>query len=195
MRLGMQMAGSLASGPAMSPEEQRLMDMQTAELQRVSQQNQLYEAERANAARKLMGESEYFNPEYYGGMSQKAYQVAAGRAEDDALRKYSSLNENARESEARRLALSRAAGGQTAYLQGADAGEQNRIRTFQAGANLLPTSTSTSAMSGFSPLMTAYDNAYNRQRQQAGDVGTLYGSIFDYDNARKKDTKAAGVQT
>jgi hypothetical protein len=82
-----------------------------------------------------------------------------------------------RAAEERRFDLGISTGGQTAYLQGADAAQQNRIRTQTAGLSAMPTGGPTGALQYGSYIGSLYDSADRRRRQAAGDIGDLFGSM------------------
>jgi hypothetical protein len=82
-----------------------------------------------------------------------------------------------RRAEERRFDLGISTGGQTAYLQGADAAQQNRLRTQSAGLSVLPTSGNASSLQYGSYVGGLYDAADRRRRQAAGDIGDLFGTF------------------
>ncbi len=185
LRAAGQLAGSAIAGQGLSDEEQQLLAEQKAELEQLRTTNQELFQQRLAAAQNLLGESRYFDPEYFGGQSLKAYQTAAGRAERDVLRGISPSRSALRTGEERRFALQRSAGGQTAYLQGADVAQQNRIRTSQAGLGAFPTSGPTAALSYGNYIGQIYDAAERRRRQAAGDIGDLFGTFTGTPMANK----------
>jgi len=179
------LAGSATAGDGLSDEERQLLAQQKQELEQLRVTNQELFNQRLQAAQDLLGESRYFDPEYFGGQSYKAYQNAAARAERDVLRNIDPRRAGLRTAEERRFALQRSAGGQTAYLQGADMAQQNRIRTTQAGINSLPTSGPTTALSYGNYVGQLYDAADRRRRQTAGDIGDLFGTFTGTPMANK----------
>lgn len=185
LRAAGQLAGSAIAGDGLSDEEKQLLEQQRAELEQLRVTNQELFNQRLQAAENLLGESRYFDPEYFGGQSYKAYQNAAARAERDVLRGIGPQRAGLRTAEQRRFALQRSAGGQTAYLQGADMAEQNRIRTTQAGINALPTSGPTAALSYGNYIGQLYDAADRRRRQTVGGIGDLFGTFTGTSMANK----------
>lgn len=185
LRAAGQLAGSAIAGDGLSDEEKQLLEQQRAELEQLRVTNQELFNQRLQAAQDLLGESRYFDPEYFGGQSYKAYQTAAARAERDVLRGIGPQRAGLRTAEQRRFALQRSAGGQTAYLQGADMAEQNRIRNTQAGINALPTSGPTTALSYGNYIGQLYDAVDRRRRQTAGDIGDLFGTFTGTSMANK----------
>lgn len=189
LRAAGQLAGSAFAGDGLSDEEKQLLAQQKQELEQLRSTNQELFNQRLQAAQNLLGEAHYFNPEYFGGQSYKAYQNAAGRAERDVLRNIGPQRAGLRTAEERRFALQRSAGGQTAYLQGADMAQQNRIRTTQAGASLLPTSGPTAALSYGNYIGQLYDAADRRRRQTTGEIGDWFGTFTGTSMANKDKDK------
>jgi hypothetical protein len=185
LRAAGQLAGSAIAGQGLSDEEQQLLAQQKQELEQLRTTNQELFQQKLAAAQNLLGESRYFDPEYFGGQSLKAYQTAAGRAERDVLRGISPNRSALRTGEERRFALQRSAGGQTAYLQGADVAQQNRIRTTQAGLGAFPSGGPTAALSYGNYIGQIYDAAERRRRQAAGDIGDLFGTFTGTPMANK----------
>jgi hypothetical protein len=60
------LAGSLSAGDGMSDEEKRLLKAQTDELRALQESNKLLFDQKLQAAQDLIGESKYFDPEYFG---------------------------------------------------------------------------------------------------------------------------------
>lgn len=185
LRAAGQLAGSAIAGDGLSDEEKQLLAQQKQELEQLRGTNQELFNQRLQAAQNLLGESRYFDPEYFGGQSYKAYQNAAARAERDVLRGIGPQRAGLRTAEERRFALQRSAGGQTAYLQGADMAQQNRIRTASSGINAMPTGGPTAALSYGNYIGQLYDAADRRRRQTAGDIGDLFGTFTGTPMANK----------
>ncbi len=185
LRAAGQIAGSAFAGDGLSDEEKQLLAQQRAELEQLRVTNQDLFNQRLQAAMELKGEAGYFNPEFFGSQSLKAYQTAAGRAERDVLRGIAPQRSGLRTAEERRFALARSSGGQTAYLQGADVAQQNRLRTSQAAAGLIPTGGPTAALSYGNYIGQIYDAAERRRRQAAGDIGDLFGTFTGTPMANK----------
>jgi hypothetical protein len=183
LRAAGQIAGSTIAGDGLSDEEKQLLQQQTAELQQLRTTNQELFNQRLQAAQNLIGESDYFNPEYFGLQSQRAVQTAGARAKREALGKYGNQRAGLRRAEERRIDLGISTGGQTAYLQGADAAQQNKLRTQTAGLSALPTSGNATSLQYGSYIGGLYDAADRRRRQAAGDIGDLFGSFTGADKA------------
>jgi hypothetical protein len=177
LRAAGQIAGSAIAGDGLSDEEKQLLQQQTAELQQLRTTNQELFNQRLQEAQGLIGESKYFDPAYFGMQAQRAVQTSGARAKRDALSKFGPQRAGLRSAEERRFDLGISTGGQTAYLQGADAAQQNRIRTQTAGLSAMPTSGPSGALQYGSYVGGLYDAADRRRRQAAGDIGDLFGSF------------------
>ena len=177
LRAAGQLAGSAIAGDGLSDEEKQLLQQQTAELQQLRTTNQELFNQRLQEAQGLIGESKYFDPAYFGMQAQRGVQTAGARAKRDALSKFGPQRAGLRSAEERRFDLGISTGGQTAYLQGADAAQQNKIRTQTAGLSAMPTSGPSGALQYGSYIGSLYDAADRRRRQTAGDIGDLFGSM------------------
>jgi hypothetical protein len=177
LRAAGQIAGSAIAGDGLSDEEKQLLQQQTAELQQLRTTNQELFNQRLQEAQGLIGESKYFDPAYFGMQAQRNVQTSGARAKRDALSKFGPQRAGLRAAEERRFDLGISTGGQTAYLQGADAAQQNRIRTQTAGLSAMPTSGPSGALQYGSYVGGLYDAADRRRRQTAGDIGDLFGSF------------------
>ena len=177
LRAAGQLAGSAIAGDGLSDEEKQLLQQQTAELQQLRTTNQDLFNQRLQEAQGLIGESKYFDPAYFGMQAQRGVQTAGARAKRDALSKFGPQRAGLRSAEERRFDLGISTGGQTAYLQGADAAQQNKIRTQTAGLSAMPTSGPSGALQYGSYIGSLYDAADRRRRQTAGDIGDLFGSM------------------
>jgi hypothetical protein len=177
LRAAGQIAGSQIAGDGLSDEEKALLNQQTAELRQLRETNQELFNQRLQEAQGLIGESKYFDPAYFGMQAQRGVQTAGARAKREALGKFGSQRAGLRSAEERRFDLGISTGGQTAYLQGADAAQQNRIRTQTAGLSALPTSGPAGTLQYGSYVGSLYDAADRRRRLNAGDVGELFGSF------------------
>jgi len=177
LRAAGQIAGSQIAGDGLSDEEKALLNQQTAELRQLRETNQELFNQRLQEAQGLIGESKYFDPAYFGMQSERAVRTAGARAKREALGKFGPQRAGLRASEERRFDLGISTGGQTAYLQGADAAQQNKVRTQTAGLNLMPTGAPTGALQYGSYVGSLYDAADRRRRLNAGDVGELFGSF------------------
>ena len=177
LRAAGQIAGSAIAGDGLSDEEKALLNQQTAELRQLRETNQELFNQRLQEAQGLIGESKYFDPAYFGMQSERAVRTAGARAKREALGKFGPQRAGLRSAEERRFDLGISTGSQTAYLQGADAAQQNKIRTQTAGLSAMPTSGPAGALQYGSYIGSLYDAADRRRRLNAGDVGELFGSF------------------
>lgn len=183
LRAAGQLAGSAIAGDGLSDEEKALLNQQTAELRQLRETNQDLFNQRLQEAQSMIGESKYFDPAYFGLQSQRAVQTAGARAKREALGKFGPQRAGLRSAEERRFDLGISTGGQTAYLQGADSAQQNKLRTQAAGLSVLPTSGNATSLQYGSYIGGLYDAADRRRRQAAGDIGDLFGSFTGADKA------------
>jgi hypothetical protein len=177
LRAAGQIAGSAIAGDGLSDEEKALLNQQTAELRQLRETNQALFNQRLEEAQNMIGESKYFDPAYFGLQSQRAVQTAGSRAKREALGKFGNQRAGLRRAEERRFDLGISTGGQTAYLQGADSAQQNKLRTQAAGLSVLPSSGNSTALQYGSYIGGLYDAADRRRRQAAGDIGDLFGTF------------------
>lgn len=173
LRAAGMLAGSALAGDGLSDEERQLLQAQTEELRMLQQTNRELFNQRLEQAYNLVGESEYFNPEYFGLQRARRAQLAGAKAKRAGLR---GLTGAARESEERRFDLATARDTGTAYDQGFAAGQTGRLQTMQAGLSAMPASFP-SSMGDYSNLRSAYGYAANRARQTQADIGELFGSF------------------
>lgn len=177
LRAAGQLAGSALAGDGLSDEEKQLLQQQTAELQQLRETNQELFQQRLQEAQNIIGESKYFDPAYFGMQAERGVRTAGARAKREALGKYGPGRAGLRRAEERRFDLGIATGSQTAYLQGADAAQKNRINTAVTGVNLMPGSGPAAGLQYGSYVGGLYDAADRRRRQNAGDIGDLFGTF------------------
>jgi hypothetical protein len=177
LRAAGQIAGSAIAGDGLSDEERALLNQQTAELRQLRETNQDLFNQRLQEAQSMLGESRYFDPSYFGLQSERAVKTAGSRAKREALGKFGPQRAGLRAAEERRFDLGLATGSQTAYLQGADSAQQNKLRTQTAGLSAMPTSGPMGALQYGQYVGGLYDAADRRRRQAAGDIGDLFGSF------------------
>lgn len=173
LRAAGQLAGSTLAGTGLSAEEQALLDAQTEELRLLQRENRALFNQRLEQAQALIGESEYFKPEYFGLQRARRAQIAGARAKRAGLR---GLTGEAREAEARRFDLATGRDVGTAYDVGYGTGVQGRLQTMQAGLAAMPTGFPSSATE-YTNLRSAYNAANERARQKQKDIGSLFGSL------------------
>ena len=171
LRAAGMLAGSALAGSGLSPEEEALLAQQTEELRQLQQTNQALFNQRLEQAQNLMGESKYFDPEYFGLQSARRAQTQGAVAKRAGLR---GLTGDRRESEARRFDIESGRRTGTAYDTGFQSAISPRLQTQQAGLSALPTSGPSVNYGG---LRDAYNTAATRRRQSQEDVGALFGSL------------------
>lgn len=185
LRAAGQLLGAAAAGDGLSDEERELVNQQTEELRQLRETNEGLFQQRLQEAQNLIGEGKYFDPMSFGLQSERAVKRGVSKAKRDALRGIGKNRAGLRASEERRFDLASATGGETAYLQGADAAQQNRIRTLTAGLGAMPTSGNTASLQYGQYLGSLYDAADRRRRQSAADTGELFGSFTGPQKANK----------
>lgn len=173
LRAAGQLAGSMIAGDGLSDEERALLAAQTEELRTLQQTNAGLFAQRLEQAQNLIGESKYFDPEYFGLQRARRAQTAAARAKRAGLR---GLEGAPRAAESRRFDLATARDVGTSYDQGYLAGVQGRLGTMQAGMQMMPTGFP-SSMGDYTNLRGAYGAAATRAREAQRDIGDLFGSL------------------
>lgn len=173
LRAAGQLAGSALAGSGLSDEEQALLNQQTEELRNLQQTNQSLFNQRLEQAQSLIGESRYFDPEYFGLQSARRQQVAGAQQRRAGLR---GLTGEARASAGRKYDLGTARNVATAYDTGFQSAIGPRLQTMQAGLSALPTSGPSNA-AGYAALQDVYSGARKNQRQTQADIGTLFGSL------------------
>jgi hypothetical protein len=179
LRAAGQLAGSAMAGTGLSEEQQAMVDAQKAELAQLQQTNRALFEQRLNEATNLIGESKYFDPEYFGLQAQRGVTTNIARQKEEALRGISARDPRRaglRSAEARRYNLEAATRGQTAYLQGADTAQSNKVRTAQAGLSALPTG-GVNVMGSASDATQLLNRAEEQRRTALEQTGQLFGSI------------------
>lgn len=182
LRAGGQLAGSALSDSGLSPEEKGLLNAQTEELRNLQQTNRAAFDARMQQAMSLIGESRYFDPEYFGLQRARREQVAVGRQRQAGLR---GLSGGRRQAEGRRYDIESGRRTGTAYDVGYGQGIAGRLQTRQAGIAAMPTEFSPQAFGGYESLLSSYGVGANRQRQQQEDIGNLFGSFTGGYGAKK----------
>jgi hypothetical protein len=162
----------------LTDEEKRLLQAQMDELNTLRTENAALFNQRLEQAQSLMGESKYFDPEYFGLQRARRAQLAGARAKRAGLR---GLTGAAREAEARRFDLATGRDIGSAYDAGYGQGISGRLQTKQAGMAMMPTSFP-SASAEFSNLANIYGSAADRslayQQRQAQGAGNIFAPIF-----------------
>lgn len=179
------LAGSAMAGDGLTAEELQLVQQQANELRELQNTNRTLFNEKLQQAYNLIGEAEYFDPEYFGLQSMRKAQVQGAVDKRDAMRNMamSDASQSARNSALRAMDLGIARNTGTAYDQGYNTAISNRLNTRQAGLQNMP---------GYLPydnpatnsLLRARDSAYERRRTTQDDIGELFGSLTGRASAR-----------
>lgn len=179
LRAGAALLGDAMAGDGLSDEEQQLLNAQVADLKALRERDEELFKIKLEEAMGLIGEARYFNPEQFGLQAQARVQVAGAQQQREAQRAaalqpgrggYSAADE-------RRAGLDVTARGQTAYLQGAEGAQRQRMAGIQAGLAALPSSP-TGALQYSSGLMTQYQKAMDQAAKARRDAGGFFGDIF-----------------
>lgn len=172
-------AGSALAGQGISPEERQLLDSQVEELRQLRQTNQNLFNQKLEQAQNLIGESRYFDPEYFGLQRARRAQLAGARAKQAGLRGLS--GERAR-AEARRFDIATGRETGTQFDVGYQSGIQGRLGTIQAGLNAMPGYMQPT--SGYSDIRRAFEAAEDRRNERAKNIGDLFGSLTGIGQSR-----------
>lgn len=186
LRAAGQLAGSALAGSGLSDQEQALLDAQTQELRTLQQTNADLFRQRLEQAQGLIGESRYFDPEYFGLQRARQVQLAGAQAKRKGLR---GLEGTQRAAEARRIDLATGRDVGTAYDVGFGTGVQGRLQTMQTGIGLMPASYP-SPMGDYANLQRAYAGAGEQRERRQQQIGSLFGSLTGEEKAKKKGEEA-----
>jgi hypothetical protein len=157
----------------MSDEEKRLLKAQTDELRALQQSNKLLFDQKLQAAQDLIGESKYFDPEYFGLQRARKTQLAGAKAKQRGLRGLTGARRAAAE---RRFDLATGRDTGSAFDQGFGAGVTGRTQTLQAGLSGMP-GYLTGSDAGYTNIYNQYAAADRRSRARSGDIGDLFGTL------------------
>jgi hypothetical protein len=180
LRGATQLAGGAMVGSGLTDEQQQLVDMQMAELQQLKQTNEAAYKQRLEAASALLGEVDYFDPEYFGLQRARQQQTAGAQAKRAGLR---GLTGEERRAEARRYDIATGRDVGTAYDQGYVTGLQGRLQTQQAGLSALPMPSQYAAAS-YGGLSNTLADAERQRAEQARATGQLFGGLTGYSSSR-----------
>jgi hypothetical protein len=147
------------------------MKAQQAELEKARQSNAAFTQERFSQAQRLLGEADYFNPEYMGRQAGQAALVRGSIQEGEATRGLTGARLAA---EQRRYRLGTARNVGTAFQQGFGQGVTGRVQTRQAGIGAIPAQYPTTTEAGL-----RLDEARLRERDaERQGVGMLLGQVL-----------------
>lgn len=170
----------LAAGLAGSPGS-ALARAQEAELQRAQQFNAAVTQQRLDEAKKLIGEAEYFDPEYMGRQAAEAAMIRGGIQEVEGTR---GLTGERRAAEQRRYRLGTARTAGTAYQQGFGAGVGARTQTRQAGIQAIPTEF---PITNTASALAMREAASRRRGGEEAGLAALFGQVLG-----QPDTQSRG---
>jgi hypothetical protein len=157
----------------MTSAEEAMMRAQRQEMKRAQEANDAIFNTRRDEALKLINEANYYDPEYMGLQSARQEQLRGARSKQAGLR---GLNTPARTAEARRYDLGTSRNTGTAYDSGYQRGVQQRTATRAAGLAQLPPGYQTTT-ADYTALAGRMDQAEERRRQRARDIGNLFGDF------------------
>ncbi len=179
LRAGASLLTGQIAGDGLSREEQQLLQAQMQDLQSLRERDAEAFKTRMNEALGLIGEARYFDPEEFGLRAQARVQVAGAQQQREAQRA-AALQPGGRgysAADQRRAGLDITSKAQTAFLQGSDQAQRQRLATMQAGLSALPTGAPTASLNYGSTLMGMYSEADKRRRQEAQDIGSWFRGI------------------
>jgi ribosomal protein S9 len=187
LRAAGQLAGAALAGSGLSDQEQALLNAQTEELRTLQQTNADLFRQKLEQAQGVIGESRYFDPEYFGLQRARQAQLAGARAKRKGLR---GLEGQQRAAEARRFDLATGRDVGTAYDVGFGTGVQGRLQTMQSGMAGLQGLTYPSTSAERRNIYDVYSGAAERQQQRQQQIGSLFGSLTGEQKAKKKGEEA-----
>jgi hypothetical protein len=182
------------AGSGLSPEEERLLTEQTAELRQLQQTNQQLFQQRLQQAQDLAGEAKYFDPTYFGLQSARRTQTAMGRQAAAGIRSMATRPGGASPeriaAERRRAGLDIARATGTAFDTGFGQGVQGQMQARRAGISAMPTE-APSSMGGYTQLAQQYSNAAKRTADAQARMGGLGAEFLSPTNPanRPKEKK------
>lgn len=161
------LASQLAGNPGAA-----LARAQEAELQRAQQYNAALTQQRLDEAKKLIGEAEYFDPEYMGRQAAEAAMIRGGIQEVEGTR---GLTGERRAAEQRRYRLGTARTAGTAYQQGFGTGVGARTQTRQAGIQAMPTEF---PITNTASALAMREAASGRRSGEEAGLAALFGQVL-----------------
>jgi hypothetical protein len=179
------LAASLVGGRA----GRALAANQEAELQRAQQYNAALTQQRLDQANRLIGEADYFDPEYMGRQAAEAAMIRGGIQETEGTR---GLTGERRAAEQRRYRLGTARTAGAAYQQGYGTGAEMRTRTRLAGIQSMPSEfPTTNAQSALLAREVASQGRANRVR----NLNILFDEALGRTGPSDEETMAANPGT
>jgi hypothetical protein len=181
LRAAGQLAGSAIAGSGLSAEQQQLVDAQMAELQNLQQTNKAAFNQKLEAAQALLGESRYFDPEYFGLQRARQQQTAGAVAKREGTR---GATGEQRRAEERRYDIATGRNVGTAFDQGYLTGVQGRIGAQTAGLSQLPMPSA--YRTDYTGMATTLRANEEQRLASAQQVGNLFGDVAGYGRSRSQ---------
>jgi len=178
LRAAGQIAGTYLAPEGMTPEQKAELDKQRQELETLRTTNQELFKEKLNAARQLVQDANYFDPEYFGLQRARQVQQAGAKVEREQLAKIPQTKAGLRASEQRRIRLGTGRDVGTAYDTGFTTAVDAQNRARSAGLNLYPSASSLSTQTYAQNLMGMYDKAEERKRDAIARTQKLFGTVL-----------------
>lgn len=180
IRTGGQLLGQAVAGNNLGA----VVDKQADYLKDISDMQRDSYNRRVAAANTLMGEAAYYDPSYFGTEAHNNALISGTAAKNAALREMSGTGRTyASDAEARRYNLGTALNAASQYTQAADAAQNQRVRTYTAGAQLLP--------QGVSDYSGSYGGLYNTAYDYGGNLADTFGSLFGSIYSKSGDSDKA----
>ena len=178
----------------LSAEEQALVLDMRDELAKAQQEDENLFNERLQQAYSLIGDVDYFDPEYFGLQSARRAQLQAARAKQAGLR---GLTGEERAAEARRYDLETGRSTGTAYDVGYGTGLEARMRARQAGIEAMPTSYPARLTNAYAGLSNIYSTgaaeAARASAQRRDSIAGLFGGLFGSQPEEDTNPQTAGA--
>ena len=178
LRAAGQIAGTYLAPEGMTPEQKAELDKQRQELETLRTTNQELFKEKLEAARQLVQDANYFDPEYFGLQRARQVQQAGAKVEREQLAKIPQAKAGLRAAEQRRIRLGTGRDVGTAYDTGFTTAVDAQNRARSAGLNLYPSASSLSTQTYAQNLMGMYDKAEERKRDAIARTQKLFGTAI-----------------
>jgi hypothetical protein len=152
-----------------------------AELQNLQQTNEAAFKQKLEAAQSLLGESRYFDPEYFGLQRARQQQTAGAQAKRESTR---GTTGEQRRAEERRFDIATGRNVGTAFDQGYLTGVQGRIGAQTAGLGQLPMPSA--YRTDYSGMASTLASNEEQRLAAAQQVGSLFGGLTGYGSSRSQ---------
>lgn len=172
LRAAGMLAGSVAAGEGLTDQEMALLNAQMQDLDTMRRMNNEVFMARLNEAQQLIGESRYFDPDYFGRMGAAQAQFAGSQAKRAGLRGKTG-EERRVASRQYDLGISRNAA--AGYDSGYQTGVEGRLKTRAAGLAAFPGMYPSQA--SYAGIGNMYDLGERRAAERARNIGEFFGSL------------------